>query len=96
MFLCLFVCSLIAGEGINRFAPNLACLFLETRKRTQEGQNSEKSVLSSIPFEGGSCSSETKHDRRTAPRSKLFVCFEEKITETEIRIPKNCPGFDSR
>jgi hypothetical protein len=32
-----------------------------------------KKVLSSIPGEGGSCSSETKNDRRTAPRPKLFV-----------------------
>jgi hypothetical protein len=32
-----------------------------------------KSVLSSSPGEGGFCSSETKHDRRTAPRPKLFV-----------------------
>jgi hypothetical protein len=29
-----FVYSLIAREWIYRFAPNLACLFLETRKRT--------------------------------------------------------------
>jgi hypothetical protein len=32
-----------------------------------------KSVLSSSPSEGGSCTSEIKHDRRTAPRPKLFV-----------------------
>jgi hypothetical protein len=32
-----------------------------------------KNVLSSNPSEGGSCSSETKHDRRTASRPKLFV-----------------------
>jgi hypothetical protein len=30
-------------------------------------------VLSSSPGEGGSCSSETKHDRRTAPKPKLFA-----------------------
>jgi hypothetical protein len=30
-------------------------------------------VLSSIPGEGGSSSSEIKHDRRTGPRPKLFV-----------------------
>jgi hypothetical protein len=32
-----------------------------------------KIVQSSSPDEGGSCNSETKHDRRTAPRSKWFV-----------------------
>jgi hypothetical protein len=32
-----------------------------------------KSVLSLSTNEGGSCSSETKHDRRMAPRPKLFV-----------------------
>jgi hypothetical protein len=32
-----------------------------------------KSVLSSSPGEGGSCSSESKHNRRTAPRPKFFV-----------------------
>jgi hypothetical protein len=32
-----------------------------------------KSVLSSIPGEGGSCSSETKHDKRAAPRPKFFI-----------------------
>jgi hypothetical protein len=39
----------------------------------EENWNSWNSVLSSIPGEGGSCSSETKHDRRKAPRPKLFV-----------------------
>jgi hypothetical protein len=69
----LFICSFISRERMKQFAPNLACLFLETRKRTWEGQTCRKSVLSLIPSEGGSCSSETKHDRRTAPRPKLFV-----------------------
>jgi hypothetical protein len=32
----LHVCSLIAQERTHRFAPNLACLFLETGKRTQK------------------------------------------------------------
>jgi hypothetical protein len=32
-----------------------------------------KSVLSSSPVEGNSCSSETKHNRKTAPRPKLFA-----------------------
>jgi hypothetical protein len=64
--------SLIARERINRLYRTWY-LFLETRKRTWECQNSEISVLSSIPGEGVSCSSENKRDRRTAPRPKLLV-----------------------
>jgi hypothetical protein len=56
----------------NRFEPNLACLFPETRKRFYKGQNSE-SVLGSKPGEGGFCILETKHDRITSPRPKFFV-----------------------
>jgi hypothetical protein len=36
---CVCVCSLIARERIHRFAPNLACLFLEIRNRIQAGKN---------------------------------------------------------
>jgi hypothetical protein len=61
------VCSLIARERMYRFAPNLVWLFLEIRKRTLAVQNSEN-ILSSIPGEGVSCSSKTKHDRRMAPK----------------------------
>jgi hypothetical protein len=73
MFVYLYACSLIDREGINRFVRNLACLFRETRKRTYEGQSSGQSDLNSTPGEGVSCSLETKPDRRTAPRPKLFV-----------------------
>jgi hypothetical protein len=37
------------------------------------GLKLRKSVLSSIPGESVSCSSETKHDRRMVPEPKLFV-----------------------
>jgi hypothetical protein len=37
------------------------------------------SVFSSIPGEGGSCSSETKHDRRTAPRPKKFFVSKRRL-----------------
>jgi hypothetical protein len=77
-----YVCSLIAREGTNRFAPNMGCLFLVIGKRAQKGQNSGN-VLSSIPGKGGSCSSENKHDRGTAP-----ICFEQMTTETNATIPK--------
>jgi hypothetical protein len=69
----MLVCSLITRERISRFSPNLACLFLETRKRAQEGQNSGETVLSAIPGEGVSFSSDTKRYRRMAPRPKLIV-----------------------
>jgi hypothetical protein len=39
---CVCVYLLTAQEWMNQFAPNLACLFLETRKRFLKGQNSEK------------------------------------------------------
>jgi hypothetical protein len=42
--MCVYVCSLIGREGINQFAPTVACLPLETRKRFQKGKNSEKKV----------------------------------------------------
>jgi hypothetical protein len=63
----------MARERTYRFAPNLASLFFEIRKRIKQGKNFGKSFLSSIPGEGISYSSETKHDRRTAPRPKLFL-----------------------
>jgi hypothetical protein len=50
-------------------------------------------VLGSIPSEDGFCSSDTKHDRRTAPRRKLFVLkrnCRNKRHNTEM-----CPGFKS-
>jgi hypothetical protein len=50
----------------------LACLCLETRKRFQKSQNSE-SVLSSSFGECGFCGWKTKHDRKRAPKPKLFV-----------------------
>jgi hypothetical protein len=60
---------------IFQFAPNLACLCLETRKIEVR---TPKNCLSSSLGEGGSCNSETKHDRRTAPGSVIF--FDEEIT----------------
>jgi hypothetical protein len=72
LWICVNVCSLISRERINQFTPDLTCLCLEAKKRFQKGRNFE-SVLSSSPGEGGLCSSETKHDRRAAPRRKLFV-----------------------
>jgi hypothetical protein len=47
---CMYVCSPIAPERINRFAPNLVRLFLEVRKKIQEGHIFEKIVPSSSPM----------------------------------------------
>jgi hypothetical protein len=68
--------------------------FLRLERDHKGFETPEKSVLSSIPAEGVSCSSETTQDRRMEPRIKV-VCFEEEITETKNRTPKSCPGFDS-
>jgi hypothetical protein len=43
------VCSIRARERINLFAPNLVCLFLETRKRIYIGQNSGKVSWVRVP-----------------------------------------------
>jgi hypothetical protein len=37
-----YVCSLIAREGINHFTPNLAYLCPETRRTIYKGEYSEK------------------------------------------------------
>jgi hypothetical protein len=94
LWVCLYVCSLVAQERICRFAPNVACLFLETKKRKWDCQISGKYVLSSSPGEDGSCSSETKHDGRTTPRPKLFVLQRRLQKQTPQR--RETPGFESR
>jgi hypothetical protein len=39
---CMCVCSLTAGERTYRFAPNLACLFLETRRYFRKVKTTKK------------------------------------------------------
>jgi hypothetical protein len=48
-------------------------LFVSKRRLQKQRQEPRKFVRGSIPSEVGFCSSETKSDRRTAPRPKLFV-----------------------
>jgi hypothetical protein len=43
------------------------------QKDISERSKLRESVLGSKPHEGGFCTSETKHDRRTSPRPKLLV-----------------------
>jgi hypothetical protein len=49
MHACVYVRTLIAWKLIHHFAPNLACLFLETRKRFSCGQKSENVSLVRLP-----------------------------------------------
>jgi hypothetical protein len=49
MYVRRFVSSLIAREWINIFSRNLVCLFLKTRKRAQEGQNTGKVSRIRVP-----------------------------------------------
>jgi hypothetical protein len=66
------VCSLIAREHV-LICTKLGTLMLWNQEEILESQNPGKTVLGSSPDEDGFCSSETKHDRRTAPRLKLFA-----------------------
>jgi hypothetical protein len=72
----------------------LCMLIPRIQEENTEGSKLQKSVLSSSLGDGGSSSSETKHDRRTAPSN---VCSEE-ITGTKTRTPKtvlcSSPGED--
>jgi hypothetical protein len=48
----------------------------------------KKSALGSSPGEDGFCSSETKHDRRTVPRPKLFVSVR-RLREQRLQLGKS-------
>jgi hypothetical protein len=71
----MFVCMFAYSSSSRRDKPICTKLGMLIPWDQEEniGSKLRKSVLSSIPGEGGSCSSETKHDRRTAPRPVLFV-----------------------
>jgi hypothetical protein len=53
--------------------PKLGTLIRRTQEEIFRKVKTPKSVLGLRPGEDGFCSSETKHDRRTAPRPKSFV-----------------------
>jgi hypothetical protein len=42
IYVCVYVCLFIARECIYQFARNLACIRLETIKRSQKSKNSKK------------------------------------------------------
>lgn len=86
---------LIAREWVNRFTLNLAYIFLEITE-ILEGQISGKVSSFRVPVRAcSSCSSETKHDGKKAPRSKLFIS-KKKIIETKVRTTKTCLVFELR
>jgi hypothetical protein len=65
VYVNMYVCSLIARERMNQFAPTFACIFLKTR-RISERSKIRKMFLSLSPGKGGYSSPETKNGRRTA------------------------------
>jgi hypothetical protein len=93
MFCCVRVCSLVARERINQYAPNFARLSIWNNEEILESKHSE-SVLSSNLGEDGFCSLKSKHGRRTTPTPKLFVSVRE--LEDNGYNPKKSPGFESR
>lgn len=52
-----------------------------------------KSVLGFCPDESGFCSFETKHDRPTVQRQKLFILVQR--LQKGATTMGNCPGFES-
>jgi hypothetical protein len=73
IFIYLYVCSLIAREWINQFAPNLARLFPESRKRTQEAQNSGNVSWVRFPVQMASAARKlSKIEERCPDQSCLF------------------------
>jgi hypothetical protein len=67
--MCLFAYSSRTDTPI---CTKLGKLIPWDQKENTGAPKVRKSVLSSIPGEGVSCSSETKHDRRMVPEPKLF------------------------
>jgi hypothetical protein len=71
---CLCVCYFAYSSRTDKpICTTLGMLIPWDQEEKIGGSKLRKSVLSSISGEGVSCSSETKHNRRTAPRPKFFV-----------------------
>jgi hypothetical protein len=52
-----------------------------------------RTVMGSSPCQGGSFSSETKHDTHNGAKTKVD-CLGKEITGIRITNPKICPGFE--
>jgi hypothetical protein len=74
---CVYICMLVCLFAYSSRTDVPICtklgILIPWNHEENIGLKLRKSVLSSSPGEGGSCSSETKRGRRTAPRPKLFV-----------------------
>lgn len=70
---CLLERSLTVRERTNVYSLNLACLFLETKKREHSKVKTFENVLRSNPSEGVYCAPDTDRDGRTTRRQELFV-----------------------
>jgi hypothetical protein len=82
-----------ARKQINRFAPNIVCLFLETKKRIQGCQNSGnvfrvRFTARAVPVAGKLSKMEVKRKEQ-----RSFVG--EGITATKTTTLKYCPGIES-
>jgi hypothetical protein len=64
----------------------------ERRDYRNEGHN--PFALGVCPSKSGSCSSETKCDKKNSTKTKV-VCFEEEITGTKTTFHRIYPGFMS-
>jgi hypothetical protein len=92
--LCVCVCSVLTRERINRFAPNLACLFLKTRNKTQKGQNSGKMSRVRVPVRAVPVARKlSTTEERRQDQSCLFRGGD---WRTKITTSKICPGFQSQ
>jgi hypothetical protein len=88
----LCVCSPKTREGIHQFTPNLAFLFLETRKRFQKGQNAEKLYWVRVPAR---VISVTRKLRTIEGRQDKNYLFWRGDYGNQGYKPKNYPGFES-
>jgi hypothetical protein len=71
--LCVYICTLRAQRKDMPICYIASMLISSNHEEISERTKLRKSVLGSSSAEGGFRSSETKHDRRTAPRPKLFA-----------------------
>jgi hypothetical protein len=90
----LCMCSLVAREQINQFAPNLHPYSLRPERDFRKSKL-QKNCFEFESGEGGSCRSGTKHDRRMVPRPKLFVSkrkLQRHRSQPRETVLGSCPG----
>jgi hypothetical protein len=83
------LCSLIARELINRFAPNLTWLFLETRKRAQEAKTPGNVSWARFPVRAFAVARKVS---TVEEWRQCKICFGEEIIGTKVRYPKTAVG----